>query len=224
MKIKKCILSAFVFMAISFAFFCGCSKPNESEEILPLASFMPVIISDVENGDFRKAIINKINISQLMDEEQHQADGSYKANKISEITEFYYPTIKFEGYELYSVAIFDGVFIFRYVPLEFVGDDTSILLDIADVIEISIRRFDQFRAEAKQAQNEGWGYLSEDGMLYAEEYSNIVAQIGNTTVRIDVPKKFNSYEFLRDLAFRLIETSEVVDVQAEIDIIRQSES
>ena len=66
------------------------------------------------------------------------------------------------------------------------------------------------------------GDLNEDGMLYINKFNTIIARIGNTSFHINAPERLGTYEFLRNLALQVIETAELVDVQAEIDILRQN--
>jgi hypothetical protein len=82
------------------------------------------------------------------------------------------------------------------------------------------------RGIIEQAREQGWGVLTDEGMVYDDSPfgGSIYAQIGNTWFSIVDYEAMFDYEFMRDVALRVIETSEPVDVEQELDRIRQSES
>jgi len=222
------ILIVLLFIVIS-----GCSDYSDNNEnynsgyyeideyeMLPFGFVEPIVLQGVEDHDYRKAIINEILFSIDMSEEEHINLGNYRIHRISDIEWFYYPTICFDGFILTDVLILSGAFIFRYTPLKYIDDTNAIHYASEEFIEISIRRqdwyvnqgvYDQFFCEVEQAHDEGWGFLSKDDLLYAQSHRNIVARLGTTTVRLDVPDDLNKYEILRDFIYNLIETIEKVD-------------
>ncbi|MDR2532137.1 MAG: hypothetical protein LBC82_04770 [Oscillospiraceae bacterium] len=239
MKIKKCILSAFVFMAISFAFFCGCqsAKVNdknttpflpEKEETyeehndpVPIGDPAPLTIWIEKGTDFKEKIIEHINIAKNPNE-NNDIYNVYPSNRISNLTEFYL-SIKIIDFELFCVSISEYGFIYYYAPVEKLRQREEYSFSNTDGVEIVIERSDSKIPTNLNKIAQGNSKLTDDNFVY-DGNNQIWGQIRDTVFRITVPNNLNNYEFLRDLAFRLIETSEVVDVQAEIDIIRQSEN
>jgi len=63
---------------------------------------------------------------------------------------------------------------------------------------------------SEQALRDGWGQLTEDGMVYSANVNDIIARLDNTWFFIRASDNFNSYEFMRDLALEVIATSELV--------------
>ena len=220
------LLGAAVAAAMLLAMFGGCrenaiSPLNRADEPIPCSSLIaPISIRGREIKDFKSAIIGEINVSRSMSREEHQAYSNYEALMISEISEFYFPNVEIDGYKLIAVDVFGGVIIFYYVPLEVEPYHDEFFMDSSSPIVIHVRRqdndIDVFGVATEQAAREGWGRLTEDGMLYAAKHASIDARMGDTSVRIDVPEKLNSYEYLRDLANQVIKTAELVDVEREL--------
>ncbi|MDR2532136.1 MAG: hypothetical protein LBC82_04765 [Oscillospiraceae bacterium] len=246
MKNKKIVFPVIIVMTVLIVVLCGCKSrnpevnnetqvfenPTDNNEVLSVGLPTPTIICNVEGRDFKKEIIDKVITSRSENIGEYQEENNYDVNRISEITEFFFPTVEIDGFKLHSVFVTETTFRFMYAPFE-IDDDFEVLIGSEGLIIISLRRnewyaarnvLDHFNDEVKQAQAQGWGHLTEDDMLYDAEFGNITAKIGETSIHIDVPRELGNYEFLRNLALRTIETIELVDVQAEIDIIRQSEN
>ena len=142
-------------------------------------------------------------------------------HKILGIPSFYsLDNFKINSYQLYQVNMYETYFSFKFVPINELGKDglTSVGLNN---ISISIYRqeiydeanvSDPFSESAENALEQGWGYLTKDNMIYASRHNEVTAQLGNTFFRIIVPGYLNTYEYLRDLAFQVIETAELVNV------------
>jgi hypothetical protein len=175
-------------------------------------SRMPMEVFADGNTGFRDAIINEVSVAR-----SGSADVRHASHKVDEITEFYFPHVEIRGYELRSVGILEGVMFFNYAPI---GVDSISARLKDDVISVHVRcaeRFDpsvedHFRTESEYRISRGYGYLTESGMVYDREQGNIIARLGNTSIRIDVPQHMNSYETLRDLALQVIESAELVRV------------
>jgi hypothetical protein len=212
----KSFLGIVLSVALAMVTFGGCADDTWGGQ----NCVAPVDIWVSDNSDLRGAIADEVNVSRAMSAAEHRANGNRKYHRVSEITEFYFPTVEIDGFELYSVAIFDSALVYIYASIERdndfgigIGGDKGIIISMGrpewyEAYGIT----DHFSDEARDAHKEGWGYLTESGMIYAPNFSNIVARLGDTSVRIDVPQELNTYEFLRDLALRVIETMELVTV------------
>jgi hypothetical protein len=215
----KSFLGIVLSVALAMVSLVGCG--NKVENVQRGSNLVAgIVISANENTNFREAIANEVNASRAMSSAEHRADSGRSANRVSEITEFYFPTIEIDGFELHSVAIFDSAIFYMYAPIEIVGY-VEIAVGAERVVTIGVGReewseergvVNLFDDVVRDAHREGWGYLTESGMMYFQDSRNIVAPWGNTIVRIDVPQELNTYEFLRDLALRVIETMELVTV------------
>jgi hypothetical protein len=183
-----------------------------------------------ENGDLREAITNEIEMARTMNRnelERNSNASNHDVNRVAEITEFYFPSIEIEGFELHNAAIFDSTLIFTYAPLNTTRDVVSIV----PTIRIFVGRpewdrkqgGDIFHDTVRESVESGFGRLTESGMMYAED-GLIFARLGDTTLRIDVPAELNRYEFLRDIALQIIDTAELVDVEQELEVLRRNES
>jgi hypothetical protein len=203
-------------VALAMVTFVGCADDTWGGHNL----VEPVVLLAEASCDLRGTIADEVNASRAMSVVELRNDGRRGANRIPEITEFYFPIIEIDGFELHNVAIFDSAFIYMYAPIER-DDSFRVQLRAEGTISIGVGRqewydergiTDLFSDTVRDAHIEGWGYLTESGMVYAENFQNIVARLGDNTVRIDVPQELNTYEFLRDLALRVIETMELVTV------------
>jgi hypothetical protein len=153
--------------------------------------------------------------------------------KISEIPKFYsLDNLEIDGYKLYLVNITEGSLLFKFVPIEEFDYEYVISLGTNNIL-IDVRRWEWWSENPVRsgeicaadplnsfARNSQWGHLTDDNMLYKGD--EITAQMGDTVFTIKVPYRLSDYEFLRDLALRVIATSELVDVEYELDVIRQN--
>jgi len=137
---------------------------------------------------------------------------AYHFHEVASLTEFYFVTVEIEGFELIELEIskYGVTYLFRCIETTGRG------------ITISIRRPSNYSSPeevwqviTEQALQHFSGSLSESGMIYHLNSMEILSRIGDTWFSIRVPNSLNNYEFLRDLAFDVIETSRPVVVEEE---------
>jgi len=234
MKTKKIILAISVAMAILLALFCGCSdaistQTNTTQEndvvtqtpdkvISDCIVVIPLTITSNNETNLSDELIKHVKAARTAGRgEEIIADetGSlYSLNKISDINKFYnIESLKIDEYKLYNLEISSGVFNYLFLPTGRTAGENNIL-DNQDAIRVSInyhsenpfsiKELWEFRIE--QAVRDNSGYLTKDNMIYSEAYNDIVAQMGDALLYITAPFGIADYEFLRDLAFQVIET------------------
>jgi hypothetical protein len=213
-KLMKTVVAMIV--AILLVLMSGCGE----EEELAGRRTAPLTIIIEGNNNFTEEMIEQIDVSK----NSRSGDEDYwlySEHKISEISEFYsLDNLKIDGYEPYLVNIRGDSFLFKYTPQN--GNehifDADIMIGIcrpegwygtSDPKEV-------FDVRINQAQEQGWGRLTEDGMIYSASLNDIAVQIGKTLLSIRVPDEFDTYEYLRDLAFEVIKTAELIDVEREL--------
>jgi len=175
-----------------------------------------------ENGDLRSAMINEINMARTMDRETLEKNTNavaHEINKVAEMTEFYYPRVEIDGYELHRVDVDESAYVYMYAP---VGADERLYgVWESKVIRILVCRPENFREQSntdifretvEYSVSTGFGILSEDGMLYSEKHGLIVALMEDTEIQVEVPPSLNSYDYLHSLARQVIDTAELVRV------------
>jgi hypothetical protein len=212
----KSFLGIVLSVALAMVAFGGCADDTWGGHNL----VEPVVLLAEASCDLRGTIADEVNASRAMSVVEHRADSGRSVNRISEITEFYFPTIEIDGFELYSVAIFDSALVYIYARI---GRDNDFGIGISgpDSITIFIDRTETLNEQGRvytfaelveNSVEQGFDYHTESRMLHSPDSAIIVAPWGDTSVRIDVPQELNTYEFLRDLALRVIETMELVTV------------
>jgi len=184
------------------------------------------LIGELINQDNRMEIIGQRNIQpEHMTRAEIEDDHDYRKyslQKVSDLTEFYnLENFKIAGYQLDSIVIFVDGYVFQFIPIESLNNDDFIMRS-SSVVSISMPRLENtvgsptaeelLRVWTNQAETQGYGYLTEDNMLYKEYHSSISTIMGDTVLYITVPDYLNTYEYLRDLAFQVIETAELVNV------------
>jgi hypothetical protein len=109
-------------------------EPHVSRRLPPFV----IHLGDLRGAtSIRDALVEHIGISKAIADGRMSADTVtdsylYSDHRIAEITEFYFPTIEIDGFELSSVTIRGGEFSFRYTPI---GDrafniDTGVALRV----------------------------------------------------------------------------------------------
>ena len=177
-------------------------------------------INNIEKEiNFKDEILRQISISKTIDKEDK--DYQYFAdNKIWDIKEFYYPTIKIEGYELCGILLSDNLFRYYYSPVEelelkegeeyFFNPSTGIRMWIERMKDAFAS--DPLKPIIEQNEEQDIDYLFKDNLIYTEHLKDIFGRIGDSRFRfrIIVPDKINNFEYLRELCFQLVDTIELV--------------
>ena len=145
-------------------------------------------------GDFKNEVIALINKSTTITAE-HEDYQFFTNNKISEITEFYLPAIKIDGFELYRLLIDQWTFMFYYAPVEELENDYSFTFETGILLGINRPYID---------------LILQDALLYVESENSMRGCIGNTSFTLLVPDKLNNFDYLYELGLEIIETSELV--------------
>ena len=143
----------------------------------------------------------------------------YLDNDIREITKFYsLDNLEIDDYRLYSASITPSVFLFNFVLVDSDSiDDGSICIQIyrpeqfpgVDLFEDALK---QIQETDTILERESSYFLSEDGLLYEEAPRLISARLDDTFFSIQLSDGISSYEYMRDLAFQVIETAELIEV------------
>jgi len=241
MKIKK-TTTILVVITTLLATFGGCSKINDNEtynpeqstsyvesvqhsdqkdEPLPEACIAPLTIWRTEGKDLVEELINEINFSRAMTEEQRRENGNYTLNGISEIEEFHRP-IKIDGFELFLILVGERGFAYYYAPVgqqrtqgrHDVSYDSDIRISIGKRAQ-DISGVDWLKEVARV--NEG-AILTEDNFVFFQNQEAIAGYVGEDSFTIMVPDKLSNYEYLRDLAWQVIKTAELVNVEQELAV------
>ncbi|MDR2532135.1 MAG: hypothetical protein LBC82_04760 [Oscillospiraceae bacterium] len=245
MKNKKNVFPVIIVMTVLFTFLCGCKSRNpevnngnimqlhEDEKIEVEFEYQSLVIRNINENGYKEELVNRINKYRTADEGSYEY-SIFTRNNLADIKDFYFPLLKIDGYELFCVEVTSISLVFYYAPLnpnkENLDKNGDYFFCYNSGIEILIRRpeyvdaFDPLKSITEQLNQSGISYLSKEDIIYVESKNDVFSKIGNTWFSVKVPGELNTYEFLRNLALRTIETIELVDVQAEIDIIRQSEN
>jgi hypothetical protein len=232
MKTNKFLAAVLAAIVLS-ATFAGCTKKDEppvAEEhhglTMPTNIWFDGSDDSVSRANPRQAIINEINISRSMSRSEHQENGNnFVANRISEITEFYFPVLEIPEFELIRISMGSAGFIFHYAPI-----DKSVVCpyyydEIGIEVKISRPDFELPRTFEQFVEINGL-LLTADGFAY-DEWSNLCAidgEINGVHFTVTSSQAFADYELLRDIALQIIDTAELVDVEQELEVLRQSES
>ncbi|MCL1831735.1 MAG: hypothetical protein FWG45_02340 [Oscillospiraceae bacterium] len=230
MKTKKCFFTTVVatLLLVSLG---GCSElqRNESDSSLAVdrveASYAPLVIlgsdRNAEKVDFKNELVAAIQSSRSMskNDERH---GTYSINKISEITEFYFPTHEIDGFEMSCLGVLSGAFTFDYAPLnptdEMLDKNGNYCFSMDSAIQLSIVRegaFDDIPSPPTLGSiARGGGEIRGDFVYDDSPYHTLIAGlIGDTWFYMYVPKELNEFETLRDMANQVVKSAELVKVK-----------
>lgn len=155
-------------------------------------------------GDFRNYVVSQLSISE--------DDPAYWWSEVYTLGEFYFVNVEIDGFEFIGIEISRYGVTFIYACVEESWDEVSIYL-LREVSGFS--RDEHWQGLTEQLMRNGRGVLTDDGMIYTATLNDIFARIGDTIFSIRVTDRLNSYEFLRDLALEVIETSELVVLELE---------
>ena len=195
------------------------SEPNERRTTTSPSVPSPFVIMNPGNlADFKNEITTQLTATNVQAFSYNATNGlpdpltesnmlAYFDHDVASLSEFYFVTVEVEGFELVAVEVssYDVSYDFHCVGT---GEER---------ISISILRPSNYNSPdevwqivTNQLINHFGGQLTESGMIYEPDISRITARIGDTRIRIRVPDRLNNYEFLRDLAFEIIATSELI--------------
>jgi hypothetical protein len=221
---------------IAIIMLTGCSKPvnvstNENtvqEQVHRDLHFhhAPLLINfnEIAESDFKTTIINEFNVSRSATE-----NDMHRANKISEINEFYFPA-KIDRFNLLNVAVDAGGFSYGFAPSERLNktDDyyfchtTDVLIIITRPYDVRESGFSNMSERLENIARANGFALPEDGLVYcccAEDVFGFLSE--SVSFRIQVPPSMASRDYLRSLALDLISTAELVNVDEEIGRLAQ---
>jgi hypothetical protein len=219
MKTKKCIIAIIVAMSSLTLMFSGCSDPANNEVATTekiSVSIEPIGITIDEDADFTEEVIKMIDGECDPDEQ-----GLHSIHKVSEIEEFYnLDNLEIEGFELYSVSIDGDKIRYMYAPLN--PNDSewnpreNYIWNYSTGIMISITREDEFDSSPPTDYTPWFRHTKEQGTLVTEMDGKGVV------IRIPPTSKLNNREVLSELVDEIRGAAELVDVQYELDVRRQS--
>jgi len=206
-------------------------EKEESFELMPNIIYS-VVINDAKNGHFKNEIIQEIKASESLSKEDERIIGNYEAVKFSNIKAFYNPdNIKIDRYEMYKALLLGGSICYYYAPVDTVGDRSDFCFSDGKALVLQFKRFDyEFGDIPSPATIERLaevfkGKVIDKDMAYAEgqdfqKYHEFVGLIGETWFDIKAPKSMDSDTLIK-LGRQVIDTAELVNVQAELDAIKQ---
>jgi hypothetical protein len=191
---------------------------------IPEPSVSQVFVMSVPEENFKTTIVKDIYASRNMTNDQSQS-GSI--NKLAEINEFYFPTIKIDGFELVSVNINEWRFFFRYKPInpgaEFLDRNGNYMFCYNSGIQVAISR-EKGWSPLTPGNSQMAGHIIKDNLAYsafAGFGNDVYGEIGDTWFRIIMPEKLFTHDFARSLALDLISSAELVNVDEEIGRLAQ---
>jgi hypothetical protein len=188
----------------------------------------PILPIDATCSDGKSAIIRALNDSRTFnegvrftDEEKQQLDSFYKDNRILELKEFYLPTIKIDGFELYRIEINSRNFRFLYASpgRDYEEMSQNYRHGSGFCVTISRPNTANYVAEYRKSVSENFhtqDWLRENGIIFITGSGIITVPMDDMSVSIEKLSKSNDYEYLRDLAFRVIDSVKLVNVDREI--------
>jgi len=157
-------------------------------------------LSRTEDGDFRG--------------EYYQM---YWTEEIFNISEFYFPAIDIDGFELYNVLVVTSGFGFNYHPAD--EPDKDMAYHSGDSIAIWIDRpeyftdYDHLKSWMEQCEEQNINFLLENGLMYVPRWNTVMGQIDDICFTIRVPDNLNDFDFLRGLCLEMIDTAELVIIE-----------
>jgi len=194
-------------------------QPDVEEPELAVSASVPSPFRIVHSDfiDFKNEMATRLSLSDYQVTSENAGNNSIRENnvfayhfhEVTSLTEFYFVTVEIEEFELVALEIDGHGLTFIYRCAEAIGGSISI------DIERALRTDESWRILTEQLTRDGRGHLTESGMIYQPGLSRISARIGTTRMSIRVPDTLNNYEFLRDLAFDVIETSRPVVVEED---------
>jgi hypothetical protein len=204
---------------------------TEIEDLLPLPIpfvIHGVTVSDVENGDFKTAMVDKLITARTADETCLNTI-EYVAAKFADIEAFYsLDKLRFNGYRKDHVFMGEAMFNYRYVPTslsaENLDNDGSYSFNFMTGIQIGIFRTDYklgdmtYPVTIGKASATIGGRIIDDNLSFAEtvyEYNELAGIIGDTWFIMQVPKSIDNDAAI-EIGRRLISTAELVNVDEEI--------
>jgi len=126
---------------------------------------------------------------------------------VASLGELYFFELEIDGFGFVGIGISRYDVVFYYLCLDGSRDSIMILVN-RDDSELSPD--EDWEILVEHQTRPGRGYLTDDGMIYNPRTNSFSARMGNTALRMVVPDRLNSYEFLRALALEVIGTAELV--------------
>ncbi|MDR2590566.1 MAG: hypothetical protein LBC71_06245 [Oscillospiraceae bacterium] len=178
-----------------------------------------VEINTNENTSFNEQVFKLIETSKSMDED-YENYYLLSQHEVVLISKFYnLDKLKIEGHELEAVYVNSDFFIYKYTS-SYDKEKES----IPNNIVISITRndwIDRNLPDTDLIEDQLTNYvpgvvtLTTDDILYFKNSAMILALLGDTEVTVQAQgiNMSVSYEYLRDLTFKIIETAELVEVK-----------
>jgi hypothetical protein len=184
----------------------------------------------------KKEIINEVNATWLMSRREIEDDFNQYVVKLSDIEEFYdLDNFNIDGFELLRISLYSSGIEYDYVPVNppesSLWADGSYVWSLGTDITISIHRMEcpEKRATAPQTIEEFAGFkhnhvpIIKEGFafFYHTGFNSIRGAIGDSWFRMNVPESID-IDGAIEIARRLVNTAELVDVQQELDVLRQA--
>jgi hypothetical protein len=187
---------------------------NEEKEIMVSVDWEPLSVNVTANSNYKSLIFDEINTLQN--------NGDSRGI----ISSFYFPDVEIEGFELVKINISGQFVSYYYNPLRTNGvrisDDYCSGRGIMLMVDRSDfpYRFYETIEEFYESNSLNGGVLRGE-FVYNKTAKSIYWFVDGVMFRISVPDELNDFEYLRDLAYQVIDSAELVDVQYELDVLRK---
>jgi hypothetical protein len=183
-------------------------------------------IGSVKDGRIKEEIISELKNVQLLNENERQINSVLR---LWDIKDFYVPTVEIDGFEMDNVLILGGTFSYKYTPNDY--SDCNYKFNFDTGMKISITRKDYYEFYNKKYpetieqfdENLNLGHKIFDGDLFFIEsdiYNLTGGVIDDTWFYLTTPKSIDLDSALQ-IGRDLINTAELVNVQHELDVLRQ---
>jgi len=167
---------------------------------------VPLMLYGKGGVDFKDRMLHEIT---------NPSTSTHAINRISAIKEFYLP-IEIEGFVLDSVYVSGGAFNYTYAPKDKVKTGEEVYIPDNEYIRIGIYRSDSdyYAASLEEFAKVNDLRLTKDGLVFDNwsSYRSVDGVINGKRFGIHSSDSFD-VNYLRDLAFSLIETAELVIVE-----------
>jgi hypothetical protein len=147
---------------------------------------------------------------------------------LSGLTEFYFPNVRINGFELWWAEVTPAEIWYHYAPINpdeaLLNDEgvyewchySGILIrmaraDVTDFYPLLGAPLREVMLELADYTPRPEGELK-DGFLYLPGWNSIMGKLDGTRFEVRMPANLNDYDFLRDIAQQVIETAELVRV------------
>lgn len=231
--------SKFMVVLLIALFLTGCSAESENHidgDFQPTEQSTPSSAGENHaEDDFQQAGLSaqnqtennvEVELASIVCHSIEDLQAAVSSNKTSEtistmslstLDSIYYPTLDFDGYDLYQIEILPRYIIYYYMPASLSGEFFS----YKNGITVTFKRTDGDLASSVSSDpmaplvEQAGVPLTEENVLYEKDKNALTIPVGNTWMEVRVPDSLNKYEELVN-TLGLATGKEVV---TEIDLV-----